>query len=247
MSIQNKVALVTGASRGLGRAIAMQLAQAGAIVVGVSSSAAGASDTTSALNALGAKGRGLVMDVTKPEAIASAMEQIVAEYGAPNILVNNAGITRDNLLMRMSQDEWDQVIATNLTAAFRLCRACIREMVKARWGRIINITSVVAYCGNPGQTNYCASKGGLVSFSKSLAMEIASRNITVNCVAPGFIETDMTQKLSEEQRSALLASIPAKRIGTAEDVAHAVKFLAGEESSYITGTTIHVNGGMFNM
>jgi len=247
VSIQNKVALVTGAGRGLGKVISMQLAKAGAIIVGVDYNEEAANNITSFINELGIKGRGFVMDVTKQETIESAMEQITKEYGAPSILVNNAGITRDNLMMRMSQDEWDQVIATNLTSVFRMSRICIRDMVKARWGRIINIASVVAYCGNPGQANYCASKGGMVSFSKSLAVEVASRNITVNCVAPGFIESDMTRKLTEEQRSALLASIPAKRIGSAEDIAHAVNFLASEEASYITGATLHVNGGMYNI
>lgn len=247
MSIQNKVALVTGASRGLGKAISMQLAKAGAIIVGVDYNEEGASNITSFINELGIKGRGFVMDVTKQETIESAMEKIIQEYGAPSILVNNAGITRDNLMMRMSQDEWDQVIATNLTSVFRLCRICIRDMVKARWGRIVNIASVVAYCGNPGQANYCASKGGMVSFSKSLAMEVASRNITVNCVAPGFIETDMTKKLTEEQRNILLQSVPARRIGTPEDIAYSVNFLVSEEASYITGATIHVNGGMYNI
>lgn len=247
MSIQNKVALVTGAGRGLGKVISMQLAKAGAIIVGVDYNEEAANNITSFINELGIKGRGFVIDVTKQETIESAMEQITKEYGAPSILVNNAGITRDNLMMRMSQDEWDQVIATNLTSVFRMSRICIRDMVKARWGRIINIASVVAYCGNPGQANYCASKGGMVSFSKSLAVEVASRNITVNCVAPGFIESDMTRKLTEEQRSALLASIPAKRIGSAEDIAHAVNFLASEEASYITGATLHVNGGMYNI
>jgi len=247
VSIQNKVALVTGASRGLGKAISMQLAKAGAIIVGVDYNEEGASNITSFINELGIKGRGFVMDVTKQETIESAMEKIIQEYGAPSILVNNAGITRDNLMMRMSQDEWDQVIATNLTSVFRLCRICIRDMVKARWGRIVNIASVVAYCGNPGQANYCASKGGMVSFSKSLAMEVASRNITVNCVAPGFIETDMTKKLTEEQRNILLQSVPARRIGTPEDIAYSVNFLVSEEASYITGATIHVNGGMYNI
>jgi len=247
VSIQNKVALVTGAGRGLGKVIATRLAEAGAVIVGVDYNEEAASNITSYINELGIKGRGFVMDVTKQETIESAMEQIIKEYGAPSILVNNAGITRDNLMMRMSQDEWDQVIATNLTSVFRMSRICIRDMIKARWGRIINIASVVAFCGNPGQANYCASKGGMVSFSKSLAVEVASRNITVNCVAPGFIESDMTRKLTDEQRSTLLASVPAKRIGTPEDIAHTVNFLASEEASYITGATLHVNGGMYNI
>ena len=245
MLLENKIALVTGAGRGIGKIIAIELAKAGAVVVGVDYSDEYAKNISLYLKELGFKGQGFVMDVTKQESIETAMEQIIKEYGAPNILVNNAGITRDNLLMRMSQEEWDQVIATNLTSVFRISRACIRDMVKARWGRIINISSVVAYSGNAGQTNYSASKGGMVSFSKSLALEVASRNITVNCIAPGFIETDMTKKLSEEQREKLLAMVPAKRIGQIEDIANAVVFLASEKASYITGTTMHINGGMY--
>jgi 3-oxoacyl-[acyl-carrier protein] reductase len=245
MSLQNKVALITGASRGIGKAIAINLAKAGAVVVGVDYSEEYAKNISLFLNELGLKGKGFVMDVTKQESIENSMEQIIKEYGAPNILINNAGIARDNLMLRMSQEEWDQVIATNLTSVFRLCRFCIRDMVKARWGRIINIASVVAYSGNPGQVNYAASKGGIVSFSKSLAAEIASRNITVNCIAPGFIESDMTKKLTAEQREKLLTVVPARRIGQPEDVANAVAFLASEEASYITGTTLHVNGGMY--
>lgn len=244
MSLQNKVALVTGAGRGIGQVIALQLAKAGAIVVGVDYSEEYAKNTSSSLKEFGLKGQGFVMDVTKQESIENAMTQIIKEYGAPNILVNNAGITRDNLMMRMSQEEWDQVIATNLTSVFRLSRICIRDMVKARWGRVINIASVVAYIGNAGQANYSASKAGIVAFSKSLALEVASRNITVNCIAPGFIETDMTKKLTSEQREKLLSTVPAKRIGQPEDIANAVAFLTSEEASYITGTTIHVNGGM---
>lgn len=245
MSLQNKVALVTGAGRGIGKTIAIRLAQAGAIVAGVDYNDESAKNISLFLGELGLKGKGFVMDVTKQETIENAMEQITAEYGAPNILVNNAGITRDNLIMRMSQEEWDQVIATNLSSLFRLCRICIRDMVRARWGRIINIASVVAFSGNAGQANYAAAKGGMVSLSKSLAIEIASRNITVNCIAPGFIETDMTKKLTDEQREKLLSKVPAKRLGQPEDVANAVAFLASEEASYITGTTMHVNGGMY--
>lgn len=245
MSLQNKVALITGASRGIGKAIAVNLAKAGAVVVGVDYSEEYAKNISLFLDELGLKGKGFVMDVTKQESIENSMEQIIKEYGAPNILINNAGITRDNLMLRMSQEEWDQVIATNLTSVFRLCRFCIRDMVKARWGRIVNIASVVACSGNPGQANYAASKGGLVSFSKSLAAEIASRNITVNCIAPGFIETDMTKKLTLEQREKLLVSVPARRIGQPEDIANSVLFLASEEASYITGVTLHVNGGMY--
>ncbi|MEI8055214.1 MAG: 3-oxoacyl-ACP reductase FabG [bacterium] len=233
MSLKNKVVLVTGASRGIGKAVAAHLTKAGSIVVGVD------------YNSDESDSKCFFMDVTKQESIEKTMEQINKEYGAPSILVNNAGITRDNLMLRMSQEEWDQVISTNLTSSFRLCRICIRDMVKARFGRIINIASVVAYSGNAGQANYAASKGGIVSFSKSLAIEVASRNITVNCIAPGFIETDMTKKLTPEQRETLLLKVPAKRLGQPEDIANAVAFLASEESSYITGATIHVNGGMY--
>lgn len=245
MSLQNKVALVTGSSRGIGKAIAIHLAKAGAVVVGIDYSEEYAKNISLFLGELGLKGKGFVMDITKQESIENSMEQIIKEYGAPNILINNAGIARDNLMLRMSQEEWDQVIATNLTSVFRMSRFCIRDMVKARWGRIINIASVVAYSGNPGQANYAASKGGIVSFSKSLAAEIASRNITVNCIAPGFIETDMTKKLTAEQREKLLAVVPARRIGQPEDIANAVAFLVSEEASYVTGVTLHVNGGMY--
>lgn len=244
MSLQNKVVLVTGAGRGIGKAILVRLAQAGAIALGVDYSEEYAKNIFSFLQELNLQGEGFVMDVTKQDSIENCMQQIINKYGAPNVLINNAGITRDNLMLRMSQEEWDQVIATNLTSVFRLSRFCIRDMVKARWGRIINIASVVGYMGNAGQANYAAAKGGLVAFSKSLAAEIASRNITVNCIAPGFIESDMTKKLTSEQREKLTSIIPMKRIGFPEDVAGAVEFLAGEQASYITGTTIHVNGGM---
>jgi len=244
MSLQNKVALVTGASRGIGKTILVKLAKAGVIAIGVDYSKEYANTISLFLKELGLKGEGFVMDVTKQDSIESAMEQITKKYGAPNILVNNAGITRDNLMLRMSQEEWDQVIATNLTSIFRLSRFCIRDMVKARFGRIINIVSIVAYTGNAGQANYAAAKAGAVALSKSLALEVASRNITVNCIAPGFIETDMTKKLSVEQREKILSAIPMKRIGDAEDVANAAEFLASESASYITGNTVHVNGGM---
>ncbi len=244
MSIENKVALVTGASRGIGKAILLKLAKAGAIAIGVDYNEEFASTISSFLKELGYKGEGFAMDVTKQESVEGAFEQITQKYGAPNILVNNAGITRDNLMMRMSQEEWEQVIATNLTSVFRLSRACIRNMVKARYGRIVNIASVVAYMGNPGQANYAAAKAGMVAFSKSLALEVGSRNVTVNCIAPGFIETDMTRKLTAEQRERLLSVVPLGRIGEAEDIANAVGFLVGDEASYITGSTIHVNGGM---
>lgn len=244
MSLQNKIALVTGASRGIGKAILIKLAKAGAIAIGVDYSQEYADTITSFLGELGFKGEGFVMDVTKQDSIESAMEQITKKYGAPSILVNNAGIARDNLMMRMSQEEWDQVIATNLTSVFRLSRICIRDMVKARFGRIISISSVVGYMGNPGQTNYAATKAGTVAFSKSLALEVASRNITVNCIAPGFVESDMTKKLSQEQREKLLSLIPMRRIADPDDIANAVEFLASDNASYITGSTIHVNGGM---
>lgn len=243
--LQNKIALITGASRGIGKAITLYLARAGAIVIGVDYNEEFAKNISLFLSEAGLKGKGFVMDVTNQESIENSFAQIIKEYGSPNILVNNAGITRDNLMLRMSQEEWDQVIATNLTSIFRLSRLCIRDMVKARFGRIINIASIVAYTGNPGQANYAAAKGGMVAFSKSLALEVASRNITVNCIAPGFIETDMTKKLTAEQREKLLSSVPMKRIGQVEDIAHAVAFLASDEASYITGMTMHINGGMY--
>ncbi|MBU0744615.1 MAG: 3-oxoacyl-ACP reductase FabG [Gammaproteobacteria bacterium] len=244
MSMQNKVVLVTGASRGIGKAILLKLAQAGATPIGVDYNQEYADTISLFLKELGFKGEGFAMDVTKQDSVDSAMEQITKKYGAPSILVNNAGITRDNLMLRMSQEEWDQVIDTNLTSVFRLSRICLRDMVKARWGRIINIASVVAFIGNPGQANYAATKAGIVAFSKSLASEVASRNVTVNCIAPGFIETEMTKKLSDEQRERLLSVIPMKRIGDSDDVANAVEFLSSDKASYITGSTIHVNGGM---
>lgn len=245
MSLENKVVLITGASRGIGKAIAIRLAEDGAVIIGVDYNEEYAKNISLFIDELGLKGAGFVMDVTKQESIENAMKQITLKYGVPNILVNNAGIARDNLMLRMSQEEWDQVIATNLTSIFRLCRFCIRDMIKARWGRIINIASVIAYSGNAGQVNYAAAKGGVVAFSKSLALEVASRNVTVNCIAPGFIETDMTKKLSEEQREKILSMVPMRTIGKPEDVAQTVAFFASEESSYITGATIHVNGGMY--
>lgn len=245
MLFQDKIVLVTGASRGIGKAILLKLAKAGAVALGVDYNEEYATSISEYLKELELKGEGIVMDVTKQESIDNAYLQITKKYGAPNILVNNAGITRDNLMLRMSQEEWDQVIATNLTSVFRLSRICLRDMVKARFGRIINIASVVAYMGNSGQANYGAAKAGIVAFSKSLAQEVASRNVTVNCIAPGFIETDMTKKLSTEQRERLLSVIPMRRIGEPEDVANAVEFLASENGSYITGSTIHINGGMY--
>jgi 3-oxoacyl-[acyl-carrier protein] reductase len=242
--LDGKVALVTGASRGIGRGIGLALAQAGATVVGTATSAPGADSFRQALEAEGLKGAGIVMNVTDPAQIDAALDSIQKDYGAIVILVNNAGITRDNLLMRMKDEEWDDIVATNLTSVYRLGKAVIRGMMKAREGRIINITSVVGAMGNAGQTNYAAAKSGVVGFSKALAREVGSRNITVNCVAPGFIDTDMTRALSDEQRQGLLGQIPLGRLGAVEDIAQAVLFLASKGASYITGCTLHVNGGM---
>jgi 3-oxoacyl-[acyl-carrier protein] reductase len=240
-----KVALVTGASRGIGRAIALELARAGLLVVGTSTSKAGADGITAALKASGAQGGGMVLDVTDPGQIQARIDEVNEVYGPPLVLVNNAGITRDDLLLRMKEEDWAAIIETNLTSVYRLCKACLRGMLKARWGRIVNIGSVVGATGNPGQANYAAAKAGIVGFSKALAREVASRGITVNTVAPGFIATDMTAKLPEEQRQALLATIPLGRLGEAEEVAHAVAFLCSDKAAYITGETLHVNGGMY--
>lgn len=240
--LQGKLALVTGASRGIGRAIAQELASRGATVVGTATSESGARSVDEYLAPLG--GRGVVLDVND----AAACEALVSELakdGGPNILVNNAGITRDNLAMRLKDDDWQSVIETNLSAVFRLSRAVIRPMMKARWGRIINITSVIGFSGNPGQANYAAAKAGVAGMTRSLARELGSRGITVNCVAPGFIETDMTRALDENQTSAILAQIPLGRMGSPADIANAVAFLAGPQAAYITGTTLHVNGGMY--
>ena len=245
MSLDNEIALVTGASRGIGCAIARVLGGKGATIVGTATSANGARDISGELAANHIKGVGMVLDVTDPDSIAMLLKAVGDEFGAPTILVNNAGITRDNLLMRMKEDEWDDVIRTNLTSTFRMCKACLRGMMKARHGRIITITSVIGAIGNPGQTNYAATKAGVIGFTKALAREVGSRGITANTVAPGFIDTDMTRALPEEQRSALLQQIALGRLGSVEDVAHAVAFLASEEAAYITGATIHVNGGMY--
>ena len=240
-TLNGEVALVTGASRGIGAAIAAALAAAGATVIGTATSQAGA-DTISA--ALGSAGRGVVLDVADDASAQAALKDVQGAEGNPTILVNNAGITRDNLLMRMKQDEWDDVIATNLTGLYRMSKACLRGMMKAKKGRIINIASVIAVMGNAGQANYAATKAGMVGFSKSLARELGSRGITVNVVAPGFIDTDMTKVLSDEQRAGMLEQVPLGRFGATSDIANAVLFLASEGGAYITGETLHVNGGM---
>jgi 3-oxoacyl-[acyl-carrier protein] reductase len=245
MSFENQIALVTGASRGIGRAIAEVLGRRGATVIGTATTEQGARDISAALHDAGIRGEGKVLDVTDPDSIASLVKDVTDNYGTPAILVNNAGITRDNLLMRMKDEEWDEVIETNLTSAFRMCRACLKGMMKARFGRIIMISSVIGATGNPGQANYAATKAGVIGFAKSLAREIGSRGITVNAVAPGFIDTDMTRALPEDQRTALLGQIALGRLGDVSDIANTVAFLASSDAGYITGETIHVNGGMY--
>ncbi len=240
-ALTGEVALVTGASRGIGASIAKALAGAGATVIGTATSQGGADGITSAL---AGKGRGIVLNVADDESVQSAIKDIQGNEGSPSILVNNAGITKDNLLMRMKAEEWDDVISTNLTGLYRVSKACLRGMMKARKGRIINIASVIAVMGNAGQTNYAASKAGMVGFSKSLAREIGSRSITVNVVAPGFIDTDMTKDLPEDQRAAMLSQVPLGRLGAGDDIANSVLFLASGGGDYITGETLHVNGGM---
>ncbi len=240
-----KVALVTGASRGIGRAIAMRLAAGGATVVGTSTSEAGAQAFSQAVTAAGAQGAGRVLDVRNPEQCDALVASVQKEVGDVLILVNNAAVVRDNLALRMKDVEWDEVMETNLRAVFRLSRAVMRGMMKARWGRIVNITSVVGAAGNAGQVNYAAAKAGVVGMARSLARELGSRNITVNCIAPGFIDTDMTRALSDEQRGGLLGQIPLGRLGVPEDIASAVAYLASEEAGYVTGTVLHVNGGMY--
>ncbi len=244
MSLDDQTALVTGASRGIGKAILEELGNRGATVVGTATSAAGAESITQNLKTLGLKGGGMVLDVTDPDSVTAVVAAVQNEFGPVSILVNNAGITRDNLLMRMKEDEWDSVIQTNLTSVFRMSKACLRGMMKARYGRIISITSVIGATGNPGQTNYAATKAGAAGFTRSLAREVGSRGITVNTVAPGFIDTDMTRILPEEQRNALQAQIALGRLGDVRDVANAVAFLASDEAGYITGETLHVNGGL---
>ncbi len=240
-ALKGEIALVTGASRGIGASIAQALAAAGAAVIGTATTQGGADGITAALDG---KGRGIALNVVDDESIQAAVKDVQSNEGSPSILVNNAGITKDNLLMRMKQDEWDDVIATNLTGLFKLSKACLRGMMKARKGRIINIASVIAVMGNAGQANYAASKAGTIGFTKSLAREIGSRGITVNVVAPGFIDTDMTRALAEEQRAGMLSQIPLGRLGEGADIANAVLFLASASGAYITGETLHVNAGM---
>ncbi|MBS0347284.1 MAG: 3-oxoacyl-ACP reductase FabG [Proteobacteria bacterium] len=243
--LQGQVALVTGASRGIGRAIALELGRMGATVIGTATSEAGAADIQAGLEAAGIAGRGLALDVTNAEACDAALGAIEKDFGAVAVLVNNAGITRDNLAMRMKDGEWDAVIDTNLKAVFRMSKLVMRGMMKARTGRIINITSVVGSSGNPGQANYAAAKAGVAGMTRALAQELGSRNITVNCVAPGFIDTDMTKELPEAQREALQGKIALGRLGKPEEIASVVGFLASPAASYVTGATLHVNGGMY--
>lgn len=245
MSLQGQIALVTGASRGIGQAIALELGRLGATVIGTATTEKGAAAIGEYLAAANIKGAGMALNVNDAAQTEAVLTAIRAQFGEIGILVNNAGITRDNLLARMSDEEWDDIIATNLTSVFRLSRAVLRAMMKARTGRIINISSVVGSMGNAGQSNYAASKAGMIGFSKSLAREVGSRNITVNCIAPGFIATDMTEALGEEQRAKLVEHVPLKRLGQVGDIAAAVAFLAGPGASYITGATLHVNGGMY--
>jgi len=243
--LENEVALVTGASRGIGRAIALELGRRGARVVGTATTEQGAAAIGEALSAAGIQGRGVVLDVSNDSSVERCFKDVEAREGTPTVLVNNAGITHDGLLMRMSATDWQSVIETDLSSVYRTSKAVMRGMMKARRGRIINIASVVAVMGNAGQTNYSAAKAGMIGFSKSLAREIGSRGITVNVVAPGFIVTDMTDALSEDNRKALMAQVPLGRLGSADDVAHAVAFLASPQAGYITGETLHVNGGMY--
>ena len=239
--LRGQIALVTGASRGIGASIAVTLAGAGATVVGTATSEGGAASIT---EALGNNNRGAVLDIANDESVQALISDLQGKEGAPTIVVNNAGITRDNLLMRMKADDWEAVLSTNLSGVYRVCKACLRGMMKAKHGRIINIASVVGIMGNPGQANYAAAKAGVIGFSKSLAQEVGSRNITVNVVAPGFIDTDMTRVLADAQRDAMLARIPLGRLGDAQEIAASVAFLASDGAAYITGETLHVNGGM---
>ena len=245
MNLQGEIALVTGATRGIGNAIAQALGNAGATVIGTATSANGAQSITDNLKAAGIEGEGYVLDVNDNEAVSTFIKDISERYGTPSILINNAGITRDNLLMRMKDDEWDGVISTNLSSIYRLSKAVLRGMMKLKKGRIISVASAVGVMGNAGQTNYSAAKAGIMGFSKSLAREVGSRGITVNTVAPGFIDTDMTRALGDEQRELLIKQVPLNRLGSVDDIAQTVLFLASSSASYITGETIHVNGGMY--
>jgi len=245
MSEEQKVALVTGASRGIGRAIASRLSQDGYVVVGTATSDGGAEAISAYLSELGNTGCGMRLDVSDAESVSEVMKAITERFGAPLVLVNNAGITRDNILMRMKEDEWNAVIDTNLGALYRVSKPCLRGMTKARWGRIVNITSVVGSMGNMGQSNYAATKAGAEGFARALARELGSRSVTVNCVAPGFIDTDMTRELSDDQRDLMLSQIPLGRLGATEEIADVVAFLCSNSAAYITGETIHVNGGMY--
>lgn len=245
MSLEGKIAIVTGASRGIGAAIADFLGNAGATVVGTATTDKGSDAISERFKNAGVTGKGLRLNVSETESIEAFVKTVQDEFGVPTVLVNNAGITRDNLLMRMSDDEWSSVIDTNLNSIFRLSKACLRGMMKARWGRIINISSVVGAMGNPGQSNYAATKAGVAGFARALAAEVGSRGITVNTVAPGFIDTDMTKELPEAQREALLSQIPLNRLGDPNEIASVVAFLASDGAAYVTGTTIHVNGGMY--
>ncbi|MBL4607404.1 MAG: 3-oxoacyl-ACP reductase FabG [Pseudomonadales bacterium] len=245
MSLTDKVALVTGASRGIGKAIALNLAEQGAIVIGTATTENGAAGISDYLSGASAKGEGLMMNVTDASSVDAGIKHIQEKFGAPLIVINNAGITKDNLVMRMKEEEWNGVIDTNLSSLYRVTKAVLRGMTKARWGRIVNISSVVASTGNAGQCNYSASKSGLEGFTRALAHEVASRSITVNAVAPGFIETDMTSGLADAHKEALLLKVPLGRLGAPEEIASAVGFLASDKASYITGSTMHVNGGMF--
>jgi len=245
INLDGQVTLVTGASRGIGRAIAESLGKAGATVIGTATTDAGAQSISNYFTESGIAGKGMTLNVTETDSIDALIKSVTGEYGAITILVNNAGITRDNLMLRMKEEEWNDIISTNLTSVYRLSKACLRGMIKARQGRIISISSVVGATGNAGQANYAAAKAGVVGFSKSLAQEIGARGITVNVVAPGFIDTDMTRELSEELRSKLLENIPLRKLGQSEDIANAVLFLASDMGAYISGETLHVNGGMY--
>ncbi|HNW77336.1 MAG TPA: 3-oxoacyl-ACP reductase FabG [Candidatus Competibacteraceae bacterium] len=244
-TLQGEIALVSGASRGIGQAIARELGRRGATVIGTATTAAGAEAITADLREQGIAGRGLCLDVTDPVSVDATIKAVTSEFGAPGILVNNAGITRDNLLLRMKEEEWAAIINTNLSSVYRLSKAVLRGMMKAQRGRIVSITSVIGATGNAGQANYAAAKAGIIGFTKSLAREVGSRNITVNAVAPGFIDTDMTRSLPDAQRAALVGTIPLQRLGAAQDIANAVAFLVSAEAAYVTGETLHVNGGMY--